>query len=186
MKCLTICNPYPHLILRHEHDPARKRVENRRFWQYAYRGPLLIHAGKSQDWLELDPTETFDARYNVPLAEMSFGAIVGVCHLSDVVRVRQYSQRDSFGIRRTRCEVPRDAIARWPWLSFHEHTEGPVCLVLTDAHKFAAPLPFRGQQGLFDVPTEVVRDQIQGLIDRGEINRELALRWLAGVNDDHA
>ena len=45
MKALTICQPYPHLIMLGE-----KPVENRT-WATSYRGPLAIHAGKSRQWL---------------------------------------------------------------------------------------------------------------------------------------
>jgi hypothetical protein len=45
VKALTICQPYAELIAR-----GQKRVENRE-WPTRYRGPLLIHAGKSREWL---------------------------------------------------------------------------------------------------------------------------------------
>jgi hypothetical protein len=44
-KALTICQPYAELIARGE-----KVIENRT-WPTSYRGPLLIHAGKSREWL---------------------------------------------------------------------------------------------------------------------------------------
>jgi hypothetical protein len=47
MKCLTICQPHAWGIVH-----GTKRIENRR-WYTGYRGPLLIHAGKSKDWLGL-------------------------------------------------------------------------------------------------------------------------------------
>lgn len=52
MKALTICQPYAALICLPSTDWRHKRVENRK-WFTSYRGPLLIHAGKSRDWLEV-------------------------------------------------------------------------------------------------------------------------------------
>jgi hypothetical protein len=45
MNALSVCQPFASLIISGE-----KRVENRR-WSTSYRGPLLIHAGKSRKWL---------------------------------------------------------------------------------------------------------------------------------------
>lgn len=144
MKCLTICQPYAHLImLPDDHDRA-KRVENRK-WYTSYRGQLLIHAGKSREWLDLDEDELIDESYNIPLAEMAFGAIVGVCRLSDC--------RSISDIRAGRC-------GNYPWLAGHEHTEGPWCWVLTECRRFQNPIPYRGAQGLFDVPEIVLDGQL--------------------------
>jgi activating signal cointegrator 1 len=138
MKCLTICQPYAELILRGE-----KRVENRR-WPTAHRGPLLIHAGKSREYLELDWYGLQDETYDIPLAEMDFGAIVGVCQVLGCVQVTPGLDAET-----------RAALETWPWLATHEHTEGPWCWVLERAYRFSRPIPYRGQQGLFEVPAGV-------------------------------
>ena len=49
MRCLTICIPYPSLIMLPDDHPHKKRVENRT-WQTSYRGPLLIHSGRNRQW----------------------------------------------------------------------------------------------------------------------------------------
>jgi len=67
VRALTICQPYAHLIVKHD-----KRVENRT-WSTSYRGPLAIHAGKSRSWLD---SYDFDDH-----PDMVFGAIVGVARL---------------------------------------------------------------------------------------------------------
>lgn len=151
MRALTICQPYAHLIcLPDDHDRA-KRVENRK-WSTSYRGPLLIHAGKSLQWLDLDDEETADESYDIPLADMVFGAIIGVANLADCVELKIFES----GIAR----VPEHAMRRWPWLVAHEHTEGPFCFVLTECRRFKKPIPYRGAQGFFDVPKEVVAEAI--------------------------
>lgn len=66
-KALTICNPYPELILLGE-----KPIENRD-WQVSYRGDLFIHAGRSNIWMTPDALQRFP--------NLTYGALVGVCTL---------------------------------------------------------------------------------------------------------
>lgn len=74
MKALTICQPYAEMIMLGD-----KRIENRT-WPTTYRGPLLIHAGKSRDWLEADDEREY---------QLVFGAIVGISTLTDCLRVEK-------------------------------------------------------------------------------------------------
>ena len=140
MKCLTICQPYASLIVLPDDDERAKRVENRT-WPTDHRGPLLIHAGKSRRWLVGD-------NYGIPLDDMPFGFIVGICELRGCVPKHPMSGNPhGFG----------DAtINRWPWLAFHRHAEGPFCWVLAECRKFAEPIPYRGMQGLFEVPKHLI------------------------------
>ncbi len=71
MKGLTILQPYAYLIA-----TGSKFIENRT-WSTTYRGPLLIHAGKSQSMLM--PEDVGDPR-------LVFGAIVAVAELVDCRR----------------------------------------------------------------------------------------------------
>lgn len=73
VKALTICQPYAEMIVRGE-----KVIENRT-WPTRYRGPLLIHAGKSRSWLDDDDEQLYPG--------MVFGAIVGRCQLVDCLRL---------------------------------------------------------------------------------------------------
>lgn len=121
MKALTICQPYAHMIACGE-----KRVENRT-WPTQYRGPLLIHAGKSRAWLtDSDPDG------------MAFGAVVATAQLVDCLRVE-----------RIKCG---DYADRYPWLKGHRHALGPWCWVLGDVAVLQEPVPARGAQGLWDLP----------------------------------
>jgi hypothetical protein len=138
MKTITICNPYPSLIFLPATDPRWKGVENRT-WETLYRGPLLIHAGKSRQWLEGD-------NYGIPLTKMVFGAIVGIVEVVDCFHAM---------LSRAASEK------RHPWLAGHQHVEGPFCHVYGSARKFAEPIPYRGAQGMFNVPDELVREAIE-------------------------
>lgn len=138
MKALTICQPFAHLIMLPDDDDRAKRVENRT-WPTSFRGELLIHAGKSKEWLS-------EGNYGIQVAEMTFGAIVGICRVVDCFNI--VTELDS-------------ACRRRPWLAGHEHAVGPFCFVLTECRKFDEPILYRGQQGLFDVPGEIIQDQLR-------------------------
>lgn len=158
MKCLTICQPYAHLIVTPQAElpkgHTQKLVENWT-WITSYRGPLLIHAGKSQNWL--------DSYHGCRQWSMPFGAIVGVALVVDCVPARP-----TFDHRKLRdgVEAPAWVKRQYPWLARHAHVVGPRCLVLaaTDgrptALKFKEPITYSGQQGIFDVPDETVKEQL--------------------------
>lgn len=138
MKALTICQPYPHLILAGE-----KHVENRT-WPTRYRGPLIIHAGKSRAWLDEDVHAGTAKKIDfdeVTGERFVFGAIVGLCTLADCVRVE--------AIEAGRLD------ARFPQLANRAHCGGPWCWVLTNVRAIP-PIPWKGEQGLFDIPDQVV------------------------------
>lgn len=132
MKTLTICQPYPRLILILE-----KPVENRT-WPISYRGPLLIHAGKSRDWMDDDDEkDAIDA--GDPLV---FGAILGRCNLVACLRVEE-------------IEAGKHD-ARYPQLISRAHCFGPWCWVLEDVQRFDTPLFCNGKQGLWDFPDSLL------------------------------
>jgi len=162
MRALTICQPYAELIMRGE-----KRVENRK-WPTSYRGALLIHAGKNREWLELDETEKFDESYNIPLAEMDFGKIVGVVQLRGCIHLQRGGRFDPL------------IIEAWPWLDDHEHAEGPVCFILEDAFRFSQPIPYRGLPGLFDIPAGIVAVGLSEAMEARKAKHELESRSSRG------
>lgn len=132
MKALTICQPYPRLIMIGE-----KHVENRT-WSTSYRGPLAIHAGKSRLWLTGDD-EAAAAAAGDPLV---FGAVVAIAQLEAC----QQASTIHAGL----------LDKRFPQLCDRAHCFGPVCWVLTNIRRLAMPLPWRGSQGLFEIPDEVL------------------------------
>lgn len=140
MKALTICQPFAHLICLPDDDDRAKRIENRT-WETMYRGPILIHAGKSKAWLE-------DDNFGIPLDEMVFGAIVGVANLADCFHVQHSYEA---------------ACRRRPWIAGHKWVGGPFCFVLSEVRRFETPIPYRGAQGFFDVPKDVVSEALQAV-----------------------
>ena len=125
MKALTICQPYAHLIAIGE-----KVVENRT-WPTRYRGPLLIHAGKSRAWLDEESVDW-------PDGDLAFGAVVAVARLADCKRFE----------------------ALPPELQAHEHANGPWCWVLTDVLRLDAPVTCNGMQGLW-IPSPAIVEACQ-------------------------
>ena len=123
MLTLSVRQPWAWLIVN-----GFKTVENRS-WATDYRGPLLIHAGKT---LDLSPRDMAGLRRDlrptgiiIP-AELPLGGIVGMVDLVDCV---------------TACADPGDA----DW-----HEPGMIAWVLRDSR----PLPFRAMPGrlrLFEV-----------------------------------
>ncbi len=99
MKALTICQPYAEMIARGE-----KVIENRT-WPTPYRGPLVIHAGKSRDWLDGDDDRQYPG--------MVFGAVVATANLADCVLVGKLTSP----------------------LREHVHANGPWCWVLEDIRR---------------------------------------------------
>lgn len=127
MKCLTVCQPYAHRLC----VIGDKPVENRG-WPTSHRGPLLIHAGKSTQWMQ--PGD------NMKYRGMVFGAIVGMVNVVDCCHVGRITDRH----------------AR---LVGHPDASGPYCWIVRDPRRLTCPIKYRGAQGLFEVPDDVIEDE---------------------------
>lgn len=106
-----------------------KPFENRG-WSRNYRGPLLIHAGRSR--ASLDESRRHLERLGIVpprVEDLPFGAIVAVTN------VVGYS--------------PIEEVAGQPF------AEGPICWRLEDSRHIRS-FPYPGQQGLFQVPVDIV------------------------------
>lgn len=121
LKCLSVQQPWAWGII---HGP--KRIENRSR-KTNYRGPVLIHAGKSRKRLgdEGNAFPTMPAYDDLP-----FGAIIGVVDLVDCVPV---------------ADVADEPFAEGPW-----------CWILANPCAFDVPIPYCGALGLFGVPESVI------------------------------
>lgn len=83
MLCLSIRQPWANLAVY-----GLKTVENRT-WIVDYRGPILIHASKSQPRQEYEIAQQFmaDRKLNIPLPpveELPLGGIVGIADLTEI------------------------------------------------------------------------------------------------------
>jgi hypothetical protein len=98
---------------------GHKTTENRSF-RTSHRGLLLIHTGLSRASLDAELPAGI-----VPPRGLPFGCIVGAARLVDCV------------------EFDEDHFAEDGWAC------GPVCWLLRDAVRFARPLPWVGNVGLW-------------------------------------
>lgn len=130
---LTIHQPYPSLICLPDEHPDAKRVENR-IWETHHRGPIVIHAGASLEWLDT---------YSGPVPTgMPFSAIMGVADLLTCVRAEDISAG------RLPVELQ--------WLTAHKHVSGPWCWVLGNVRVLAKPIPYKGSQRIWRAPRKLV------------------------------
>lgn len=122
-------------------DERRKHFETRH-WFTPYRGPLLIHAGKKCDRAILTAIHAL-APVLIPFGihgptDLPFGAIVGRVQFVACHRMRDIGP-------------PSDeerALGDW--------SPGRYAWAFEKPERFAAPIPYRGSQGFFDVPSEVL------------------------------
>jgi len=154
MKALTIQQPYASLIALPDSDPRCKRVENRS-WPTAYRGLLLIHAGKGRDYLQPKDLEDF------PL--MPFGAIIATADLCACVRLEDIDKL-------VRCH------AELAWLLNHPYVEGPWCWLLQNVLTLSEPVGCRGDQGLWTPGTSLQEQVVRALTKGARKELELGVR----------
>lgn len=161
---LTICRPWPYLILqpasaeipdwiRETFGPPGKRVENRS-WFTNFGGRLLIHAGKSKNWLAGIPQSRFE-----PL--MKFGAIVGRATVYDCVHIGRNRAGEKLIPHSTR-NVPRKML---PELVTDPHASGPYCWLLKDIERIDQPVEIAGKQGFWRVPAAALEGRTFERVD---------------------
>lgn len=151
MKCLSLWQPWATLM-----EMGGKRIETRS-WATLYRGPVLIHAakrwnrelrglcgvgdfvevlgrisGEVPDLMRLDPVTRTSRR--MPLGEIiAVGQLVDCQPVETMHRPEEGTRERAFGDYRP---------GRFAWMF------GRVC-------GLSSPIPWRGMQGLFEVPDEV-------------------------------
>lgn len=106
-----------------------RKTIENRTWTTHYRGPFYIHAGKEMHERSIESIER-QFKIKVDRRELTMGAIIGRVTLVSVV---------------TRSASP--------WF------EGPFGFVLGEPEILRKPIPYRGQQGFFDVPMTITKDQ---------------------------
>lgn len=148
-----------------------KRIETRS-WSTKYRGPLAIHAAKRLNKNELihygcvwnwcgalrgAGKRMGDGKLLWDL--LPFGAIVATCNVVDC--------RDSGSFTGHEIDAPRrpDRIGnslleeglQWTERQMGDFTLGRFGWVLENIQALATPVPFKGMQGFFNVPDELLR-----------------------------
>jgi hypothetical protein len=133
IKALSVRQPWAWALIYGVRHP--KRIENRS-WSTRHRGDLVIHASKGlADWQSRSLEQWREEMPDLPdlLAEPfehHFGCLYGLLDLQD--------------------DRPFKEVQHQPF------AEGPRCWI-TENPRPIEPVPYRGQQGLFDVPATLVR-----------------------------
>lgn len=137
MRAISIWQPWASLVAF-----GAKQYETRS-WSTPYRGPIAIHAAKTQDLPSLGLCtrspfrEALVAGGVKVIRDLPFGMIVATATLSDCLRTSEIvdslsDQERSFGDFRP---------GRWAWR-------------ISDVTKLTTPIPYRGRQGLFTIPDD--------------------------------
>ena len=114
-----------------------KRVETRH-WSTNYTGPLAIHAAKHWTRAEKEFASVERSLGRLP-ARLPFGAIVATCTLMGCRRTEDVDQQMA-------------AIER----IYGNYDPGRFAWFLTDIVALPEPIPFKGHQGFFNVPDEIL------------------------------
>ena len=114
-----------------------KRNETRG-WATKYRGPLVIHAAKkAEHWPNMEVQVFFDDIAFQPI-DLPRGCLLCIVKLIDCQEIFIHN-------RPTKQEV-----------AFGDYTPGRFMWITEPIHVFETPIPFKGKQGLFDVPDEIL------------------------------
>lgn len=143
MKALSIRQPWAWLIA-----TGRKDIENR-IWKTNYRGKFLIHAGKSFDWNFFYWVEDNKFNNNAVMAANAvvthFGIEFGISRNASKIT----KAKDEFGAIIGQAELVycfKNCKSIWAENEFwHWKISNPVTV---------APIPHKGQLGLFEVENE--------------------------------
>lgn len=156
MKAISLWQPWATFIA-----SGAKKIETRS-WSTGYRGPIAIHAAKRKilkEIKELAEYEDYRAALGIPVQEeedseieaavdkmlaLPYGVIIAVATLKDCIAVsnvnRTELRRDHGGW--CECDLGNYGSGRYGWL-------------LEDVRAIE-PIPYKGEQGLFDVPDSVI------------------------------
>lgn len=168
MKALTLTQPWATLVA-----IGAKTIETRS-WRTSHRGWLAIHAAKAmpREAIELCITEPFASvlsEHARTPADLPRGAFVAVALLEDITPTDPDADRGCrFGSLQeedpeTVAELTRAGwwydggipVAHWPQKAWGNFEPGRWAWFLEDVEQLNPPVPYRGAQGLWDVPQSV-------------------------------
>lgn len=154
MKALSLWQPWASAIAL-----GAKRIETRS-WKTNYQGPLLIHAGKSQNghelWCDLVQPIVMKlvGQNDCPgWMFLPFGALVATCDLLGCVRITNDWHEGATINRHGSGEI----ILTAQELALGNYYPGRVGWILANVRALPKPIPYRGRQGLFNVPDELIK-----------------------------
>lgn len=129
MKALTVLNPWAWYLAN-----GKKQFETRP-WYTNHRGPIAIHAGKGRQGDFFTDAERLAGRCP---ARLSYGAIVAVGYLEEIVRVEMVRGRLSASE-----------------LRLGDYTSGRFAWHFPRVVALETPIQCSGAQGLWNLPDEI-------------------------------
>lgn len=167
MKAISLWQPWATAIA-----VGSKTIETRS-WGTHYRGPIAIHAAKrmrkgelisyscSWNWMgALAPTGLKMHGDKRSLWELiPFGAIVAVADLADCRPTHTFALAEIETPRRPAGE--HGDLYKWTERQMGDFSLGRFGWVLKDVRPLVKPLPWKGEQGWFDVPDDLIAQHLQ-------------------------
>lgn len=142
MKAISLWQPWASLVVLGE-----KKIETRS-WDTAYRGPLLIHAAKRQNLSELKMlfdcpvfSGALKMSYHDAIAKLPYGCIIG--------KVDLVQTETSETIKGSGMLSGQEAV-------FGNYDDGRYGWELDNPVLFDHPVGYKGSQGFFEVPCEII------------------------------
>ena len=137
MRAISLWEPWGTAIAK-----GLKKLETRG-WVTNYRGPLVIHCAKTREHANFirDPRVVADFEHVgvKNIHDLAFGHVVATCRL---VAVR-HTEHIVYEIPGLELALGDYAVGRFAW-------------ILEDVTPLPAPIPWKGKQGFFTVPDEVL------------------------------
>lgn len=141
MKAITLWQPWASLWC----SPAK--IHETRHWKTSHRGPLLVHAAKKTETHSSEEVRQICRRVlGKSWLDLPYGALVGLVIIEDCVLTQSVYPEPA-----AVAGVAADDFACgnfYPWR--YAWRRAPTYI------RFEKPIPYKGQQNIFSVPTEVV------------------------------
>ena len=137
MKAISLWQPWASLMA------YRFKTIETRHWPTSYRGPLIIHAAKRKmDIIHDEAVRNFESVNVDWLDGLPFGYLLCLVTLIDVSEIRN---PDLYKYDYDSTEIAHGdfSLGRYAW-------------VTNFVKRFENPIPFRGSQGFFNVPQDIL------------------------------
>lgn len=164
MKAISLWQPWATLLVM-----GIKKIETRS-WPIRHRGPLLIHAAKRKIKSEIEnysEDETFDAAFHAiggtigktTLYDLPYGAILGAVDVIDCFSTNSIKSNPELKSRLLKENYTpnygedscrEECYSEWDLGNYANDRYGWVC---DNFRPLGEPIPYKGEQGLFEVPS---------------------------------
>lgn len=146
MKAISLWQPWASLWV------SGRKIHETRHWSTNHRGWLLVHAAKRfektvGEHLEDILIDEFGGHWSIDLPT---GALIGAIKLDDCIPSERI--------------YPNGSLLDDYWCG--DFSKGRFGWFATECKVFASPIPYKGMQGMFSVPTEIVTTQLNTNQDR--------------------